>query len=255
MRTELNLVNIDRFICFQDLDKLYPKWLKPHKLHINHSLMTICRFFQCHSRYFSYSFLVSTSTQSWRSEGPQGPKARPLGTPSLVQTGRKISRNVVFPETSPEKRLIIKDVCVFCNVLLQKRWLGFPKKNGRSEGSISVLRTTSGSWGSSAQQLLEQCQSVNGVALRKKKHVATSRIGMIQLNPTGSGAAPLRPWILSSAQWRMTCCYMQKCRNASCPDDPSCLEFCCLIFVLKCGAANCAMQGETNVSVPNEPQR
>ena len=145
MRTELNLVNIDRFICFQDLDKLYPKWLKPHKLHINHSLMTICRFFQCHSRYFSYSFLVSTSTQSWRSEGPQGPKARPLGTPSLVQTGRKISRNVVFPETSPEKRLIIKDVCVFCNVLLQKRWLGFPKKNGRSEGSISVLRTTSGS--------------------------------------------------------------------------------------------------------------
>ena len=145
MRTELNLVNIDRFICFQDLDKLYPKWLKPHKLHINHSLMTICRFFQCHSRYFSYSFLVSTSTQSWRSEGPQGPKARPLGTPSLVQTGRKISRNVVFPETSPEKTFDFQRCLRFLQRFASKTMAGISQKNGRSEGSISVLRTTSGS--------------------------------------------------------------------------------------------------------------
>ena len=115
-------------LCFQDLDKLYNKWLKPHKPQFNE----VTCFFQCHS---SYSFLVSTSTQSCPGD-PRGPKARPLGTPSLVQTGRKISRNVVFPETSPEKCLIFKDVYVFCNVLLQNRWLGFPKKNGRSEGSM-----------------------------------------------------------------------------------------------------------------------
>ena len=48
---------------------------------------------------------------------PRGPKARPLGTPSLVQTGRKKSPEMwffhVFPETSPEKCLIFKDVLMF----------------------------------------------------------------------------------------------------------------------------------------------
>ena len=130
-------MNIDLFICFQDSDKLYPKWLKPHKLHINHSLMSICRFFLCHSRYFSYSFLISTSTQSWRSEEPQGPKARPLGTPSLVQTGKKISRNCGFCKDFTREMLDFQRcLCFLFYFLLQNRWLGFPQKNGRSQGSM-----------------------------------------------------------------------------------------------------------------------
>ena len=68
----------------------------------------VTRFFQCHSRYFSYSFLVSTSTQSWRSEGPQGPA---FGDTIFGSNGKKqITWNVVFPGTSPEKCWIFKDV-------------------------------------------------------------------------------------------------------------------------------------------------
>ena len=77
--------------------------------HINHSLMTMSMcFFQCHS---SYSFLVSTSTQSWRSEGPQGPA---FGDTIFGSNGKKKSPEMcffhVFPGTSPEKCLTFKDV-------------------------------------------------------------------------------------------------------------------------------------------------
>ena len=64
---------------------------------------------------------------------PRGRKARPLGTPSLVQTGRKTSRNVVFPETSPEKCLTFKDVYIilfmfFVLIFASKPMAGIPKK-------------------------------------------------------------------------------------------------------------------------------
>ena len=152
MRTELNLCEYRPFHLLSGFGQIiqyqHPKWLKPHKLDINHSLMSICRFFLCHSRYFSYSFLVSTSTQSWRSEGPQGPKARPLGTPSLVQTGKKISRNGVFCQDFTREMFDFQrclSLFVFFYFLLQNRWLGFPQKNWKKRRFDDFLRTTSGS--------------------------------------------------------------------------------------------------------------
>ena len=221
--------------------------------------MSICRFFLCHSRYFSYSFLISTSTQSWRSEEPQGPKARPLGTPSLVQTGKKISRNCGFCKDFTREMLDFQRcLCFLFYFLLQNRWLGFPQKNGRSQGSMIFFEQHPAA---EAQALNNGLNTANRWVGATEKNRCTCRIGMIQLNPTGSGAAPLRLGVLSSAQWRRTCCYTQKCRNASCPDDPSCVEFCCLISVFR-WAANCAMQErewaqerQMSVQVPNEPQR
>ena len=88
-----------------------------------------------------------------------------------------------------------------CLVLFfaSKLMAGIPQKNGRSEISIFFLRKTSGSWGSSAQQLLEQGKSGNGVALRKKNR-CNCRIGMIQLNPIWS--SPIET--LSSFQCTVT---------------------------------------------------
>lgn len=217
MRIELNLVNIDLFICFQDLDKLYNKWLKPHKLHINHSSMTICCFFQCHTRYSSYSFLVSTSTQSWRSEGPQGPKAQPLGTPSLVQTGRKNHQKCCFSMffqglhgRNVWLSICLKLVYVFCfNVCFKtdgwdSKKMEEAKVRRFSSNNIRQLRLKR-----STTAWTMRIDERSGATEKKR---CNCRIGKIQLNPwSASGAAPLRPWILSSAQWRMTCCYTQNC--------------------------------------------
>ena len=101
----------------------------------NHSLMTLLvSFYVIPATAFSYQPRPSPGD-------PRGRKARPLGTPSLVQTGRKTSRNVVFPETSPEKCLTFKDVYIilfmfFVLIFASKPMAGIPKKNGRSQGSM-----------------------------------------------------------------------------------------------------------------------
>ena len=120
MRTELNLCECRPFhnLCFQDLDKLYNinirngwNMLKPQFNDVT-----------CNDHLLLVSFnvipdILATvfSYQPRPSPGdPRGPKARPLGTPSLVQTGRKKSPEMwffhVFPGTSPEKCLTFKDV-------------------------------------------------------------------------------------------------------------------------------------------------
>jgi hypothetical protein len=100
---------------------------------------------------------------------------------------------------------------------------------------------------------------MNGVALRKK-NVATVALGRSNWTPGVHLEQPhwdLEFFPVHSDEW-----HVATRRTASHPDDTSCLEFCCLIFVLKCGAANCAMQGrewakerQMSVQVPDEPQR
>ena len=106
--------------------------------HTNHSLMTMSMcFFQCHSRYFSYSFLVSTSTQSWRSEGPQGSRLGLWGHHLWFKREEKTPEMGGFSrDFTGEMFDFQRYFDVFCNVLLQNRWLGFSQKIGRSEGSM-----------------------------------------------------------------------------------------------------------------------
>ena len=123
-------------------------------------------FFLCHS---SYSFLVSTSTQSWRSEGPQGSA---FGDTIFGSNGKKNLQKCGFSrdftgEMFDFQRCLYNLVYVFCFNFCFKTD-GWDSKKTEEAKVRWFLRTTSDNWGSSAHQRLEQCQSVNGVALRKK---------------------------------------------------------------------------------------
>ena len=140
----------------------------------------------------SYSFLVSTSTQSWRSEGPQGSA---LGDTIFGSNGKKnISRNVVFPcfsrdftgETFDFQRCLslLKFVYVFCFIFCFKTdgWDSkkmeeakvrrFSSKNIRQlrlKRSTTAWTLRIGEWSGATEKKRCNC-----------------RIGMIQLNPIWS---------------------------------------------------------------------
>ena len=220
----------------------------------NHSFMTSCRFFLCHSRYFSYSFLVSTSTQSWRSEGPQGPKARPLGTPSLVQTGNKHLQKWVFSrdftgEMFDFQRCLSLFMFLFY-FLLQNRWLGFPKKMEEAKVRFFFFEQHP----AAEAQALNNCLNTANrwVALRKKTRCNESQWDD-PTEPHWIWSSPIETW--SSFQCTVTNdmllhAEMQKCIMSWWPilSRILLLDICLEMWSCKLRYARKGMsKGETNV--------
>ena len=220
MRTELNLCEYRPFHLFSGFGQIiqyqHPKWL-------NHVETTVQ--WPCVVSFYVIPDIPATafSYQPRPCPGdPRGPKAPRFGlwghhlwfkrgkgwdkvSPALWFFQRLHRRNVWF------SKMFMFFVLIFASKLMA----GIQKIIGRSQGSMIFFEQHPAA---EAQALNNCLNTANRWTEWRygKKTLQVSRIGKIQLQPSNPlveciWSSPLRLGVLSSAQWRMTCCYTQKC--------------------------------------------